>query len=103
MFGKSALASAVTRPPLRNQPFCSGLTASALSITLKSAKTAVSAALHGRLGRTSTDLAAMADPMLAAAAVAVETPVCRCEQGLWPHQKYFARLALERYQLGGRT
>lgn len=37
----------------------------------------------------------------AAAAVAVETPVYRREQGLWPHQKYFARLALERHRLGG--
>jgi hypothetical protein len=37
----------------------------------------------------------------AAAAVAVETPVYRREQGLWPHQKFFARLALERHRLGG--
>ncbi|NCC04611.1 MAG: helicase SNF2 [Proteobacteria bacterium] len=37
----------------------------------------------------------------AAAAVAVETPVYRREQGLWPHQKYFARVALERHRLGG--
>jgi hypothetical protein len=37
----------------------------------------------------------------AAAAAAVETPVYRREQGLWPHQKYFARLALERHRLGG--
>lgn len=36
-----------------------------------------------------------------AAAAAVETPVYRREQGLWPHQKYFARLALERHRLGG--
>ena len=35
------------------------------------------------------------------AAVAVESPVYRREQGLWPHQKYFARLALERHRLGG--
>jgi hypothetical protein len=40
-------------------------------------------------------------PTLAAAAAAVETPVYRREQGLWPHQKYFARLALERHRLGG--
>jgi hypothetical protein len=37
----------------------------------------------------------------AAAAAAVETPVYRREQGLWPHQKYFASLALERHRLGG--
>lgn len=36
-----------------------------------------------------------------AASAAVETPVYRREQGLWPHQKYFARLALERHRLGG--
>lgn len=47
------------------------------------------------------DLTTMADPTLAAAAAAVETPVYRREQGLWPHQKYFARLALERHRLGG--
>ena len=41
------------------------------------------------------------DATTAAAAVAVETPVYRREQGLWPHQKYFARLALERHRLGG--
>jgi len=41
------------------------------------------------------------DSTTAAAAVAVETPVYRREQGLWPHQKYFARLALERHRLGG--
>lgn len=35
------------------------------------------------------------------ASAAVETPVYRREQGLWPHQKYFARLALERHRLGG--
>ena len=44
---------------------------------------------------------ATADPKAAAAAAAVETPVYRREQGLWPHQKYFARLALERHRLGG--
>jgi hypothetical protein len=37
----------------------------------------------------------------AAASAAVETPVYRREQGLWPHQKYFASLALERHRLGG--
>ena len=47
------------------------------------------------------DLKAIADPTAAAAAAAVETPVYRREQGLWPHQKYFARLALERHRLGG--
>lgn len=41
------------------------------------------------------------DPKKAAAAAAVETPVYRREQGLWPHQKYFAQLALERHRLGG--
>lgn len=41
------------------------------------------------------------DPDQAAAAAAVETPVYRREQGLWPHQKYFASLALERHRLGG--
>lgn len=41
------------------------------------------------------------DPNAAAAAAAIETPVYRKEQGLWPHQKYFARLALERHRLGG--
>ena len=44
---------------------------------------------------------ATTDPTLAAASAAVETPVYRKEQGLWPHQKYFARLALERHRLGG--
>jgi len=44
---------------------------------------------------------AMADPMAAAASAAVEAPVYRRDQGLWPHQKYFARLALERHRLGG--
>jgi len=48
-----------------------------------------------------SDLRAIADPTEAAAAAAVETPVYRREQGLWPHQKYFARLALERHRLGG--
>lgn len=41
------------------------------------------------------------DPSTAAASAAVETPVYRREQGLWPHQKYFAKLALERHRLGG--
>lgn len=41
------------------------------------------------------------DPTAAAAAAAVETPVYRREQGLWPHQKYFAQLALQRHRLGG--
>lgn len=41
------------------------------------------------------------DPVQAAAAAAVETPLYRREQGLWPHQKYFCRLALERHRLGG--
>lgn len=35
------------------------------------------------------------------AAVAVESPIYRQEQGLWPHQKYFVRLAMERHRLGG--
>ncbi|MFZ2948542.1 MAG: phospholipase D-like domain-containing anti-phage protein [Desulfuromonadaceae bacterium] len=47
------------------------------------------------------EVMAIADPTAAAAAVAVESPVYRQEQGLWPHQKYFARLALERHRLGG--
>ena len=47
------------------------------------------------------DLKAIVDPAAVAAAATVETPVYRCEQGLWPHQKYFARLALERHRLGG--
>jgi hypothetical protein len=47
------------------------------------------------------DLQAITDATAAAAAVAVETPVYRREQGLWPHQKYFAKLALERHRLGG--
>ena len=41
------------------------------------------------------------DPATAAASAAVETPVYRKEQGLWPHQKYFASLALLRHRLGG--
>ena len=41
------------------------------------------------------------DTAQAAAAVAVESPLYRQEQGLWPHQKYFAQLALERHRLGG--
>ena len=47
------------------------------------------------------DLKTIADTTTAAASAAVETPVYRREQGLWPHQKYFARLALERHRLGG--
>lgn len=47
------------------------------------------------------DLKATADPTAAAAAAAVEAPVYRQDQGLWPHQKYFAQLALERHRLGG--
>lgn len=47
------------------------------------------------------DLSRITDPTTAAAAVAVETPVYRRDQGLWPHQKYFAQLALERHRLGG--
>jgi hypothetical protein len=42
-----------------------------------------------------------ADVEQAAASAAVETPVYRRDQGLWPHQKYFARLALARHRLGG--
>lgn len=41
------------------------------------------------------------DAQTAAAAAAVETPVYRREQGLWPHQKCFAQLALQRHRLGG--
>lgn len=44
---------------------------------------------------------ATTDPIAAAATAAVETPVYRRDQGLWPHQKYFARLAVERHRLGG--
>ncbi len=47
------------------------------------------------------ELKAIEDPNTFAASVAVETPVYRREQGLWPHQKYFASLALERHRLGG--
>lgn len=47
------------------------------------------------------DLSATTNPAEVAAAAAVETPVYRREQGLWPHQKYFAQLALERHRLGG--
>lgn len=47
------------------------------------------------------DLKAITDPNTFAASVAVETPVYRREQGLWPHQKYFASLALQRHRLGG--
>lgn len=47
------------------------------------------------------DLQTIIDPTAAAAAAAVESPVYRREQGLWPHQKYFARMALERHRLGG--
>lgn len=43
----------------------------------------------------------MPEVLLVAAAAAVETPVYRRDQGLWPHQKYFASLALERHRLGG--
>lgn len=41
------------------------------------------------------------DTRLSAASVAIETPLYRREQGLWPHQKYFAQLALQRHRLGG--
>jgi hypothetical protein len=47
------------------------------------------------------DWKATSDPTTAAATAAVETPVYRRDQGLWPHQKYFASLALERHRLGG--
>lgn len=47
------------------------------------------------------DLKDIADTTIAAAAAAVETPIYRRDQGLMPHQKYFARLALERHRLGG--
>lgn len=47
------------------------------------------------------ELKSTTDVTSAAAAGAVETPVYRREQGLWPHQKYFAKLALERHRLGG--
>jgi len=48
-----------------------------------------------------SELATMPDAGAVAAAAAVETPVYRREQGLWPHQKYFAQLALQRHRLGG--
>jgi hypothetical protein len=48
-----------------------------------------------------TELKQIDDPTVVAASAAVESPVYRSEQGLWPHQKYFARLALERHRLGG--
>ncbi len=35
------------------------------------------------------------------AAVAVESPLYRREQGLWPHQKYFIDLAIRRHRQGG--
>ncbi len=41
------------------------------------------------------------DTEMAAAAAAIETPIYRSDQGLWPHQKYFAKLALERHRQGG--
>jgi hypothetical protein len=47
------------------------------------------------------DVKDIVDTTTAAATAAVETPVYRRDQGLWPHQKYFARLALERHRLGG--
>lgn len=47
------------------------------------------------------ELKSITDTTAVAAAAAVETPIYRREQGLWPHQKYFARLALERHRLGG--
>jgi PLD-like domain/Helicase conserved C-terminal domain/SNF2-related domain len=47
------------------------------------------------------EVRAIADTTAAAASAAVESPVYRRDQGLWPHQKYFARLALERHRLGG--
>ena len=47
------------------------------------------------------ELTTMTDPTAVAAAASVETPVYRREQGLWPHQKYFASLALQRHRLGG--
>jgi hypothetical protein len=50
---------------------------------------------------TPNDIHNITDVTDAAASAAVETPVYRREQGLWPHQKYFARLALERHRLGG--
>jgi hypothetical protein len=46
-------------------------------------------------------LQAIEDTNQVAAAAAVEAPIYRHDQGLMPHQKYFARLALERHRLGG--
>jgi hypothetical protein len=37
------------------------------------------------------ELKGIDDPTQVAASAAIETPVYRREQGLWPHQKYFAR------------
>jgi hypothetical protein len=48
-----------------------------------------------------SELRRIEDPDAFAASVAVETPVYRKELGLWPHQKYFASLALQRHRLGG--
>lgn len=48
-----------------------------------------------------SEIREVGDPVTFAAAAAVETPVYRREQGLWPHQKYFASLALQRHRLGG--
>ena len=50
---------------------------------------------------TPAELKTIPDATTVAASVAIETPVYRKEQGLWPHQKYFASLALERHRLGG--
>jgi hypothetical protein len=47
------------------------------------------------------ELRKIEDPDTFAASVAVETPVYRKDLGLWPHQKYFASLALQRHRLGG--
>lgn len=47
------------------------------------------------------DLKVITDPTTVAATAAVETPIYRRDQGLMPHQKYFARLALERHRIGG--
>ncbi len=48
-----------------------------------------------------SELSAVEDPATFAASAAVETAVYRRDQGLWPHQKYFATLALQRHRLGG--
>ncbi len=48
-----------------------------------------------------SELPLVSDANAAAASAAVETPIYRRDQGLWPHQKYFARIALERHRLGG--